>query len=381
MSDNIATSPAEGLTPVPAALSEPAGGAPVFEAAPIAPQAPAPGTPAPAAIVSKADLAFAALQADPRADDNQPPVTAPTPPAAPAPPAVAPVIPTPPPVSDPLAAPEHEEPEPTAAETQAGNVPLKKLLRALDVRRQAKNETAAAKADAAAGWATTDKVLKAFSANGIDAANLPAVLANLERARNDPAAQANLLAALGIQLPKAAPQAPSVDLAAVRARLAEYDTEGAMALLGAAPAAAPVAAPAPPVYQAPPVQPVQPPQNTPPADPAQSAFQQTVSTMGAVLRDTYGETEAARLYPLIDAEANARVADMRALKVAVSFDTAAEVWRKAQSTVLRQEAAQRTQPAPSIPAPRAPSLRPVLPAPPRKLSADEKFSQLQTHGL
>lgn len=118
----------------------------------------------------------------------------------------------------------------------------------------------------------------------------------------------------------------------------------------------------------------------------------TVATMGSVLRDTYGPVEAKRLADLIDAEARARISDMVAMKAVVTPVTMATAWRKAQGTVLQAErqrlvppAAQpaSVQPPPAQPAPpaTAPVIRPGLPPPPQKLTADEGFAQLQRQGF
>jgi hypothetical protein len=389
MSDNIPTSPPAGSTAPPVAPSEPSGVAapapavtPPAQPAAISSPAPATGTAAPTAPQqSQADLAFDQLMADPNAHDNPLPVTAP--PATAAPPAPAPAAQAPPatpPASEPPAAEQHESPEPSPAEQQEGKVPLKKLLRALDVRREAKSEAEAAKQALAQEKALTDRVLHAFNAAGIDANTLPIFMSNLARHRNDPQAQAQLLASLGVQAPK--PQQPAVDLAAVRARLEAYDAEGALALLNASAQPQPTA-PTPPVQQAPPA--VQPPQAQPPAQPppqqGQNVLIQTVATMGSVLRATYGDQEAARLADLIDAEAKAQISEMVNLEVDVTPAAAAKVWQKAQGTVLRAEAQKRAAPlSPPPQAPPAPPIRPAQPAPPKPLTADEAFAQLQASG-
>jgi hypothetical protein len=387
MTDNIPTSPPAGPVATPMAPSEPGGAAapapavtPSAPPAAISSPAPAPGTlTPPAPQQSAADLAFAQLTADPSFSDNPPPVAAPpqpVQPAAPAPPAAAPQAPpATPPASEPPAAQEPEIPEPTAAETQEGKVPLKKLLRALEVRREAKSEVETTKQALAQEQALTNRVLAAFNAAGIDANTLPVVMSDLARHRNDPEAQARLLQTLGVQLPK--PTAPAVDLAAVRARLEAYDAEGALALLNATPAQ-PQAAPAP-APQAPPQQ-VQPPVPAqPPAAPqAPNVLIQTVATMGSVLRATYGDTEAARLATLIDTEAKARIQEMDELGAVVTPAAAAKVWQKAQGTVLRaQTQARAAPPAVNPPAPPAPSIRPGNPAPARPLTADELFAEMQ----
>jgi hypothetical protein len=323
---------------------------------------------------SKADLAFDALMADPTAHDNPQPGTAqPAPAAPPAPAPAAPAPPVQPPASEPPAAEQHDSPEPSQAELQEGKVPLKKLLRALDVRREAKSEAEAAKQQVAQERALTDRVINAFNAAGISADQLPTFIANLTRHRNDPQAQAQLLASLGVQAPK---QTPAVDLAAVRARLEAYDAEGALALINAT-AQPQQPAPTQPVQQAPPA--VQPPAQQPPAN-GQNVLIQTVQTMGSVLRATYGDQEANRLATMIDAEAKARIHEMDELGAVVSPEAAAKVWQKAQGTVLRAEAQKRTAPPTPPPAPQAPPIRPAQPPPPKPLTADEKFAQLQASG-
>lgn len=384
MSDNIPTSPPEGSAAPPTAPSEPSGvAAPAPAVTPPAPAAisspaPAPGTAAPPAPqTSQADLAFDQLMADPNAHDNPQPVTAqpaqPAAPPAPAPAAQAP--PAPPPASEPPAAEQHEDPEPSPAEQQEGKVKVSKLIRALKGRSEFKTKAEAAEQQLAQEKALNDRVIAAFNAAGIDANTLPAFMSNLARHRNDPQAQAQLLVSLGVQAPQ--PTKPAVDLAAVRARLEAYDAEGALALLNAN-AQPQQPAPTQPVQQAPPV--VPPPQPPAPASKQPNVLVQTVSTMGSVLRATYGDQEAARLAPIIDSEAKARIQEMEELGAVVTPEAAAKVWQKAQGTVLRSEAQKRAAPTTPPPAPQAPPIRPAQPPPPKPLTADEKFAQLQASG-
>jgi len=383
MSDNLPTSPPVGSTAPPVAPSEPGGAAaPAPAVTPSAPSAatsstaPASGTAAPPAPQpSQADLAFDQLMADPNAYDNPLPVTAqpaqPAAPPAPAPAAQAP--PAQPPASEPPAA-EHEDPEPSPAEQQEGKAPVKKLIRALKDRREFKTEAEAAKQALAQEKALTDRVLAAFNAAGIDATTLPMVMSDLARHRNDPQAQARLLQTLGVQQR----QQPAVDLAEVRARLERYDAEGALALLDAA--GQQQTSPTQPVHQAPPA--VQTTQAQPPVQQGQNVLIQTVATMGSVLRATYGDQEAARLANLIDAEAKAQIQSMADLEVDVTPAAAAKVWQKAQGNVLRAEAQKRAAAPTSQPPPaqHAPPIRPAQPPPPKPLSADEAFAQLQASG-
>lgn len=390
MSDNLPISPPEGSATPPVAPSEPSGAAapapavtPSAPPAAISSPAPATGTAAPTAPSStSADQAFAELMADPTAHDNPFPAQPPAQPQQPA----APPAPAQPPPQQPIAseppAPEAEnaEPEPTQAETQEGKVPVKKLLRALEVRRKALTEAEAAKQQLAQEQALTNRVLNAFHAAGIDANSLPAFMANLARHRNDPQAQAQLLASLGVQAPQPTAQ---VDLAAVKARLEAYDAEGALALLNGQDQAQPTA-PATP-NQAPPAPPLaQPPAAAQPQQP--NVLIQTVATMGAVLRDTYGEQEASRLAGLIDAEAKAQIQAMDDLGAVVTPEAAAKVWRKAQGTVLRAQQQNRASPVstptnPNPPQAPAPAIRPAQQPAPRKLTADEEFAQLQARGF
>lgn len=395
MSDNLPTSPPEGSVAPPTVPSEPSGAAaPAPAVTPSAPPAatsslaPAPGTTASPAQQSSADLEFAQLQADPNAHDNPFPAPPAQQPAAPAPQPPPQAPPVQPPASEPPAPAEPETPEPTAAEQQEGKVPVKKLVRSLKQRSEFKTRAETAEQALAQERTLTDRVLNAFHAGGIDANSLPTFMANLARHRNDPQAQAQLLASLGVQAPQ--PAKPTVDLAAVRERLARYDAEGALALLDATIAAqtqptAPATPPqAPPVVQPPPAQP-------PPAAPQQvNVLIQTVATMGAVLRDTYGAEEASRLAGLIDAEAKQHIQSMDELGAVVTPEAAARVWRKAQGTVLRAEAQKRqatpaqtttTAPPAAPPAPSTPLLRPTPPPPPQKLTADQEFAQLQAQGF
>ena len=388
MSDNLLTSPPEGSAAPPVASSEPVGAAapapavtPSAPPAAISSPAPATGTAAPPAPSStSADQAFAELMADPTAHDNPFPAQPPAQPQQPAAPP-APAQPPPAPNASDQQAPEHEnaEPEPTQAETQEGKVPVKKLLRALDVRRKALTEAETAKQQLAQEQALTNRVLNAFHAAGIDANSLPVFMSNLARHRNDPNAQAQLLASLGVQAPQPTAQ---VDLAAVKARLEAYDAEGALALLNGQ--AQPPTAPATPP-QAPP----QSPQAQPPAaaQPQQTnVLIQTVATMGAVLRDTYGEQEASRLAGLIDTEAKAQIQAMDDLGAVVTPEAAAKVWRKAQGSVLRAQQQSRAAPVsppntPNPPQAPAPAIRPAQQPTPTKLTADQEFAQLQARGF
>lgn len=383
--DNIPTSPPEGSVAAPPAPSEPAGvAAPAPAVTPPAPaatssQTPAPGTAASPAQPSKADLAFDQLMADPSAHDNQPPAppAQPPAPAAPQPPPAPQAPPTPPPSEPPAA--ESEDPEPSPAEHQEGKAPVKKLVRALKQRAEFRAEAEAAKAQLAQEQALTDGFLRALDAAGVEPTQLQPFIANLARHRNDPQAQAALLQSLGIQAPVAK---PTVDLAALKARLEAYDAEGALALINATP---PVQPPAP--AAAPQAQPPPPAVPQPPSAQQVNVLKDTVQTMGAVLRDTYGVQEASRLAGLIDAEAKARIKDMVDMDAVVTPAAMAKVWRKAQGTVLQAEKQRLAappapvQPPPVVPAqPPAPVIRPGQPPAPRKMTADEAFADLQARG-
>lgn len=377
MSDNIPTSPFEGSAAAPTAPSEPSGvAAPAQAVTPPAPAAisstaPATGTAAPPAPQSQADLAFDQLMADPNANDNPPPVFAPpAQPAAPPAPVQAAPAPQAPPASDPPAA-EHDDPEPSVTEQQEGKAPVKKLIRALRDRKEFRAQAETATQQLAQEKALTDRVLNAFNAAGIDANSLPGFMSNLARHRNDPQAQAQLLASLGVQAPR--PQ-QAFDLAAVRARLEAYDAEGALALINAS---AQPPQPAPTPQQAPVVQQ---PSQAPAPQQMPNVLIQTVATMGSVLRATYGDQEAGRLAAIIDSEAKARIQEMDELGAVVTPEAAAKVWQKAQGTVLRSEAQKRAAPPVPPTAPQAPPIRPAQPPPPKPLTADEAFAQLQATG-
>jgi hypothetical protein len=327
-------------------------------------------------------MAFAALMAEgaevqPTTPAAQPPpATAPAPTPAPAEPPAS----QQPPASEPPA-PEAETDEPTQAEMATKLVPLKKLTRSLESRREARVKAEQLEAELTKEREITDRVIDTFQHMGVAPDQLQPFLASLARAKSDQQARDMAMRFLGIQAPQAAPS-PAVDQARLMHALEAYDTATVRDMLASAgilaahqaPPAPPQVQPAQPPPQPPPVQPSR------PADPAAAnVLYQTVSTMGAVLRAQYGEQEAKRIANAIDAEAKQQVQNLERLKVKMDETSLAEIWKAAQETVIRRDAATRVQPQPqpAAPPPAAPPvIRPGMPAPPRSKTADEQFADL-----
>jgi len=380
----IPTSPVAGAAPSPAAPSEPTGaGAPAPSAQQPATSgsSPTPGTVAATTSASPADAAFDSYLAESvaAAPDN------PQPTPAPAPPAAEPQQPEPQPPTEPTADPS-DGPEleaaltPTPEDQQKGFVPVKNLSRALKSRREAITRADQLEARLTQESQIIDKVIGTFNAAGVDAQNLPTFLANLGRARNDPQAQAAILAQLGIQIPQptqqAAPQpTPPVEAAALIQKLEAYDVDGALSLLRGQvpqpPAQQPQQSTPPTPVQAPPAQPqAPPPQPTPAPDPGKVALLAQVQAMSQTLQVTYGPQEAVRLSKEIDAAAHARVTELREkYRVPVSSETIARVYQDVHREVLQSEQQRRSKPSVSS--------QPIRPAPVptqhRIPTADEQF--------
>lgn len=381
MSDTTILSPTAGSTPPPTAPSDPVT---TPQAPPAAPAAtseltPTTGNQAPTPPVAQtADQAFAALQAE-TVPEASPAQAATPPPAAPAPAQAEPPA-TPPAASEPPAAEPDDEPSP--AEVQAKAVPLKKLTRALETRRAAKEEAEAAKAELVKERRITDRVLDVFNAIGVTPQQLNPFLSNLARAKSDQQAQAQVLALLGVQ-----PQVqakPTVDQAKLMSALEAYDVDAIKAQLASAGILSAQQQPpvqAPPVQAAPAQQPTEPPRQANVDPTYANPLVQTVATMGSVLRAQYGEPEAKRLANLIDAEAKATIERLSELEVEVSVKGAAKIWQAAQEKVIQREAAARQQTSTPPAAPPPPAHQQMLrpntnTAPQRAPTADEMFTAL-----
>ncbi len=396
MSDTNPISPPVGSAPAPAAPSDPVGAAaPAPSVTPSVPQpaisgeAPATGTtapPTPAPSSSAADAALNALLAEGAAAHNQNPATPPATAPASTPPASSEQPPTAQPNASEPQAPEPETEEPNQAEIASKNVPLKKLTRALESRRQVKQENEKLTTELTKERQITDKVLQTFSAAGVAPENLTPFLTNLARAKSDAQAQANVLRFLGIQAPAPTQATPQVDGARLVAALEAYDVDTAKSLLSAAgilPSATQPPA-APPQVQPPQATQQQQPVSQPPprqAEPAApNALIQTVAAMGEVMRNTFGEPEAKRLSGLIDAEAKANIEYLESMRAIITVESAAEVWKAAQRKVLQAEQSRKAAPptqTPNSPPPSSTHMRPGQPVPPQPKTADELFADFQ----
>jgi hypothetical protein len=390
MSDNIPpSSPTVGSPVPPAPVSDPAGaqvpatsGGQSAQPTATSGGSPNPGTPA----TSSADAAFAAFLQEPAATDN-PPAPAPAPVATPpAPPAAEPPPATPPP-AEPSEAELETALSPTAEQQQQGLVPAKNLHRALASRRKAIDQAKAMEQQLGQTNQLVDRMLDTLEHAGVSEQNLAPFMRNLARVRVDQQAKAAVLAQLGIEVPTAppAPATPAIDIAAVEARLAVYDAEGALALIRAglrpaapAPATPPPATPplAPPAA---PVQQVPTPANQPQPPPADHGMQQ-VRSMATAMRSTidltFGKEDGQRISKVIDDAANQRLKELVDLGAQVTPTTMAKVYQETYGKVLQSEKQRLYAPPPSNPTPSQPThqIRPAPVAPPRKLTADEQFN-------
>jgi hypothetical protein len=368
------SSPDVGSQPSPAAAIEPAGaGAPAPSVSPpaISGSAPTPGTTAPSSGLSPADAAFDEFISGPTVPDNSqqtPPAPSPTP-APVAPPQDQQPPQSPPPADTSDGTDLEAQLAPSVDDQAKGFVPLKKLTRALEVRRKALDQNKELEARLASESKLVDRVLDTFNAAGVGAQQLPTFLATLQRAKSDPAAQAALLAHFGVQ-PQ--PAKPAFDTAEVLRRLEDYDVDGAMSIMrGQAPqttppAAAPLAPATPPPVAQPAAQP--PPSDQP--DPGQVQLQAQVHAMGQTLKATFGPQEATRLSKLIDEAATARLNELESYGVSVSTQAVAKVYLEAQGKVLQAEQQRRSQP---VPPPPSQPIRPAPVPPARAQNADDLF--------
>jgi len=336
-----------------------------------------PGTPAPLpSSGSKADDAFNAFLAAPVATpdnlDTNPPTSAPLPQSPPVTPAPAPQVQ----VAD---VPEDEATlEQSLAPTeQQSVVPAKNLSRALKSRRQAMTDRDTAVRERDQSNQIVDQVLHTFTAAGVNEQSVTAFLRDLSRVRQDPQAQAAVLAHLGIKAPTAT-AGPAFDLTALKQKLEAYDVEGAMSVLGAMaqPPAAHVAPPVPqiqppaaPQVQTP--QPQTPPQRQSDMDPVMVLAR----TMRSTIDLTYGAQEGSRISKQIDQAAGERITALREYGLAITPQAVAKVYQESYGSVLQAEVQRRASPPPIQPSPSFQSIRPAPVVPPvNKQTADELFA-------
>lgn len=109
--------------------------------------------------------------------------------------------------------------EPTAEESAAKRVPLKKLTRALEDRRQLKTERENLTRELEQERQITDRVIDTFEAAGIQSDRLMPFLGALAKAKVDPTAAAQVREALGMV------DSPAIDIKALRQAIDSYDVE------------------------------------------------------------------------------------------------------------------------------------------------------------
>jgi len=249
--------------------------------------------------------------------------------------------------------------DPTAQETKEGRVPLKKLHRALEVRREALTKAEALTKELEDERKITDKLIDHFDHAGIPEESIVPLLRHVAASRKgDENARMQVLQALGIEIPQpqqvsqGIPMEDVEELVELMAR--STDPEFVLARFKARHAKNGTTTEAPPKPAASQQQPPARTQQQPPPRPQAENPQEVARVALAHARGKLNDLEISNgrkfvdaVFPRINSEYQAELNRLRTLEVPITAKVATRVYDEVQGRILAQERRARTAPPPT----------------------------------
>jgi hypothetical protein len=262
--------------------------------------------------------------------------------------------------------PEKDESDPTPEELKRGHVPVKKLTRALEARKQSKAEVEKLTKELQRESAFTDKLLERFDQVGVPPEELATFLVRLHKAKTgDTSARSELAAFIGEQPAADGFTEQEVAAALKRAATETFDADQELAALKAAKAERRKADTPPPRKAD-----IPPKRDARTVDPEILALKAEIAGMGKTLKATHGQKVAADIAEKVETAVQQKMDELEDMGVVITPKVHANAYRKA----LGSELARRSQTRPAAPR----TVRPARLAPPAQpMTADQEFEALQ----